>query len=74
VDANVLLYAVGRASAHHEPALDWLDHAPCSAIAAPPATSRPTHLAALALEFGADIVSYDRDFARFPGITHRLPG
>ncbi|MDQ6777631.1 MAG: type II toxin-antitoxin system VapC family toxin [Actinomycetota bacterium] len=31
------------------------------------------HLAALALEHGADIVSYDRDFARFPGIRHRLP-
>jgi uncharacterized protein len=32
------------------------------------------HLAALALEHGADIVSYDRDFARFPGVRHRLPG
>jgi hypothetical protein len=32
------------------------------------------HLAALALEHGADVVSYDRDFARFPGIRHRLPG
>jgi toxin-antitoxin system PIN domain toxin len=32
------------------------------------------HLAALAVEHGADIVSYDRDFARFPGIRHRLPG
>jgi toxin-antitoxin system PIN domain toxin len=32
------------------------------------------HLAALAIEHGADIVSYDRDFARFPGIRHRLPG
>ena len=32
------------------------------------------HLAALALENGADVVSYDRDFARFPGIRHRLPG
>jgi uncharacterized protein len=32
------------------------------------------HLAALAVEHGADIVSYDRDFARFPGITHHLPG
>jgi uncharacterized protein len=31
------------------------------------------HLAALALEHGADIVSYDRDFARFPGVQHRLP-
>lgn len=26
------------------------------------------HLAALALEHGADIVSFDRDFARFPGV------
>jgi hypothetical protein len=33
-----------------------------------------THLAALALEHGADLVSYDRDLARFPGIRHRLPG
>jgi hypothetical protein len=32
------------------------------------------HLAALALEHGADLVSYDRDFARFPGLRHRLPG
>jgi toxin-antitoxin system PIN domain toxin len=32
------------------------------------------HLAALALEHGADVVSFDRDFARFPGIKHRLPG
>jgi uncharacterized protein len=32
------------------------------------------HLATLALEHGADIVSFDRDFARFPGVQHRLPG
>ena len=32
------------------------------------------HLAALALEHGADLVSYDRDFGRFPGVRHRLPG
>ena len=32
------------------------------------------HLAALALEHGADIVSYDRDFGRFTGVRHRLPG
>jgi len=32
------------------------------------------HLAALALEHGADVVSFDRDFARFAGIRHRLPG
>jgi len=34
------------------------------------------HLAALALalEHGAHIVSYNRDFARFSGVRHRLPG
>jgi toxin-antitoxin system PIN domain toxin len=32
------------------------------------------HLAALGIEHGADIVSYDRDFARFAGVRHRLPG
>jgi toxin-antitoxin system PIN domain toxin len=32
------------------------------------------HLAALAIEHGADLVSFDRDFARFPGVRHRQPG
>lgn len=32
------------------------------------------HLAALALEHGAAVVSFDRDFARFSGVRHRLPG
>ena len=32
------------------------------------------HLAALAVEHGADIVSFDRDFGRFPGVRSRLPG
>jgi uncharacterized protein len=32
------------------------------------------HLAALAIEHGADIVSFDRDFGRFSGVRHRLPG
>ena len=31
------------------------------------------HLAALAVEHGAELVSYDRDFARFRGVRHRLP-
>jgi uncharacterized protein len=32
------------------------------------------HLAALALEHGATVVSFDRDFARFEGVALRLPG
>jgi toxin-antitoxin system PIN domain toxin len=32
------------------------------------------HLAALAIEYGAQIVSYDRDLARWPGVRQRLPG
>ena len=31
------------------------------------------HLAALTLEHDATIISYDRDFARFPGVRHALP-
>jgi uncharacterized protein len=138
VDANVLLYAVDAHSAHHEPAIAWLDHslsgaeavglawmallafiriatsssvfstplsvdeatsqvetwldAPAAVVAQPTPRhaallrgllhdvgtagnlTTDAHLAALALEHGADIVSYDRDFARFPGVRHRLPG
>ena len=137
VDANVLLYAVDLASAHHERARSWLDGsiagseavglawiallafirigtnpsvlptpmtadeatgqvetwlgAPAAVVAQSTARhasvlrgllrdtgtagnlTTDAHLAALALEHGADIVSYDRDFARFPGVRHRLP-
>jgi predicted nucleic acid-binding protein len=31
------------------------------------------HLAALAIEHGAELVSYHRDFGRFQGLRHRLP-
>jgi uncharacterized protein len=31
------------------------------------------HLAALAVEHRSDVVSYDNDFGRFPGITWELP-
>lgn len=32
------------------------------------------HLAALALEHGCELVSYDTDFARFPGLRWQTPG
>lgn len=32
------------------------------------------HLAALALEHGATVVTFDRDFARFDGVALRRPG
>lgn len=32
------------------------------------------HIAALALEHGGEVVSFDRDFARFEGVRWRLPG
>jgi hypothetical protein len=31
------------------------------------------HLAALALEHGAEVVSFDRDFQRFPGVRLSMP-
>ncbi len=137
VDANVLLYAVDSASAHHERSFAWLERSLAgaeavgfawvvllafirvgtnpsilpNAMSVDEATSQvqawlgaaaavvvePTtrhadllrgllvetgaagnlttdaHLAALAIEHGAELVSYDRDLARFPGVRHRLP-
>lgn len=138
VDANVLLYAVNRDSAHHVEARTWLDaslngretiafawvvllaflrlvtHAAIFPRPLDPHDaldvvrgwlSRPTaviveptprhivvladllvvvgtagnlvndaHVAALSLEHGCEIVSYDADFVRFPGVRWRTPG
>ena len=32
------------------------------------------YLAALAIELGAELISFDRDFARFPGLRWLVPG
>lgn len=37
------------------------------------ALSTDAHLAALAIEFGAELHSNDDDFTRFPGLSHRNP-
>lgn len=137
VDANVLLYAVNRDSAHHAAAHSWLDRAlargetvgfawivllaflrlstnhavfphpltedeafgcvelwlsyPSAVVVAP--TPRhvgilrgllqtsgtvanlvnDAHLAALAIEHGADVASFDRDFQRFSGLRTTIP-
>jgi toxin-antitoxin system PIN domain toxin len=137
-DANVLIYAADRTSAHHEPARSWLDAAlrgqetvglawtsllafarltthaavmtnpistgaafdqidawlgaPASLVLTPTPRHhvvlrgllreagtagnlvQDAHLAALAVEHDADIVSYDRVFQRFAGVRHRRPG
>jgi uncharacterized protein len=138
VDANVLLYAVNRDSAHHRAAHAWLDGAlaegegvgfawtvllaflrlstsraifaeplsdadavqcvegwlaqPAAVVVSP--TPRhlgilagllrdagtaanlvnDAHLAALAVEHGASIASFDRDFRRFEGVRLLVPG
>ena len=137
MDANVLLYAVDSASAHHDQSFRWLERALNGAeavgfawvallafirvatnaailpnalsadeatgqvrawLTAPAAVqlepksrhldllgdllsesgaagnlTNDAHLAALAIEHGADLVTFDRDFARFRGVSHRLP-
>lgn len=137
VDANVLLYAVNRRSAHHSEANRWLDAALggretiafawiamlafVRLVTHPAVFSRPldlenavavlrhwlarptatvieptaqhlevlaqllsevgtagnlvndAHLAALALEHGCEVVSYDADFARFAGVRWTTP-
>lgn len=74
VDANVVLYAVDSASSHHGESRGWLDRALAGAETVGFSwVVLLVHLATLAVEHGAEIVSYDRNFGRFPGVSHRLP-
>jgi predicted nucleic acid-binding protein len=72
VDANVLLHAVNeRARAgRHLPLLRGL----LELAGTRGNLVGDPHLAALALEHGATVVSFDRDFARFDGLGLLRPG
>ena len=64
VDANVLLHAVNEDADHHVVARRWLDGALVGGA----------HLAALAVERDATVVTFDREFGRFVGVRHQVPG
>jgi hypothetical protein len=77
LDLNLLLYAVNRDSPRHEPARAWVERVltedepvalPWVVILRSGASGNLTtdaHLAALAIEHGAELCSTDADFARF---------
>ena len=82
IDANILIYAVNADAPLHRKSRSWLE----SALSGPETlglflrlTTRPgnltsdAHLAALAIEHGAELYSSDSDFARFPGLRWRNP-
>ena len=88
-DVNTLLYAVNRSSDQHTVALKELQRSfgiPRRGVrvdgvagvllrSAGVAGNLTTdaHLAALAIEHGATVLSFDRDFARFEGVRWTLP-
>jgi predicted nucleic acid-binding protein len=45
----------------------------CRRVAAVGNLASDAYLAALAIESGCQLVSFDRDFARFPGLDWRSP-
>jgi predicted nucleic acid-binding protein len=66
---NTLLYAVNSSSDQHAEILGRLLK---SAGTAGNLTT-DAHLAALAIEHGATILTFDRNFARFEGVQWTLP-
>jgi toxin-antitoxin system PIN domain toxin len=45
----------------------------CRQVGAKGGTVADAYLAAVAIEHGCELVTVDRDFARFPGLRHRSP-
>jgi predicted nucleic acid-binding protein len=72
LDLNLLLYAVDHAAPLHQKARPWFEELLSGREAVGFAwnvnLTSDAHLAALALEHGAQLCSTDRDFARFPGL------
>ena len=64
VDVNIFLNAVNAASPFHSAIRPWLENA---------LEDDEPHLAALAISHGAELVSCDTDFARFPKLRWRNP-
>jgi uncharacterized protein len=60
--------AIGPGPRHHDVLQEVLDAGEASADLVPDAV-----LAAIATEHGGEIVSFDRDFARFPGLRWTRP-
>jgi predicted nucleic acid-binding protein len=70
VDASLLIYAVNRDAPHHRNARRWWEKALSGTLGN---LTSDAHLAAMALENGADIYSADYDFQRFQGVRHCNP-
>ena len=72
-DVNVLIYAFREDAVDHARFRNWLE----SVIADPEAFGvdliADAFLAALAIEFGCEWITTDRDYSRFPGLRWRSP-
>jgi predicted nucleic acid-binding protein len=76
VDANVLLYAVNESATVVEPTSRHLEVLRGLLLQAGTGGNivNDAHWAALCVEYGARLCSFDRDFDRFPGVKVIVPG
>lgn len=72
-DVNLLVYAFRSDTVEHGAARAWLDSELCRVTGAAGNQIPDVHLAAIAIEHGAELASHDRGFARFPGLRHNDP-
>ncbi len=70
-DGNVLVHAFRSDSSNHETCATWIDgvvNGDARGNLMP-----DVWFAALAIESGCEWITFDRDFARFPGLRWRVP-